>query len=269
MFKRSQYIAFTAAILAVVIFLNLPSQTAARVKLAIGSLFVPLFGLSSTAGKAVESGAMRALPKSSLISELEQTRRENEQLKLKVVQSQEVWRENEQLRAALIWKKTAPWHPKLANVVARDPANWWRTIQIDLGTRAGVITNLPVVTAEGLVGRVDQVGFNYARVLLVGDPNCRVSAVVENQTRDEGVILSSTAAVPEESIVQLTYLPRQSRALPGQRVVTSGLSGIYPKGIPIGYIIDTNSIGFGLYIEARVKLSANLRELEHVWVLFP
>jgi rod shape-determining protein MreC len=269
MFKRSHYIAFTTALLVAIIFLNLPSQTAARLKMALGGLFVPLFGLAGSTGKAVEAGGLRALPKGTLITELEQLRKENEELKLKAIQSQEVWRQNDQLRAALIWQKTAPWRPKLANVIVRDPANWWRTLQIDLGSRSGVVTNLPVVTPEGLVGRVEQVGLNYARVVLIGDPNCRVAAVVENKDRDEGVIVSSSTSVPDESIVQLTYLPRQSRIEPGQRVVTSGLSGVYPKGIPIGYIIDIRSVGFDLYMEARVKLAPNLRHLEHVWVLFP
>jgi rod shape-determining protein MreC len=52
-------------------------------------------------------------------------------------------------------------------------------------------------------------------------------------------------------------------------VSTSGLGGFFPKGIPIGVITETNSVGYGLYLQARVKLSANLREIEEVWVLFP
>jgi rod shape-determining protein MreC len=269
MFKRSHYIAFTIALVVAILFLNVPSQTAVRLKMAIGGLFVPLFGAAGGATKALEAGGLRALPKGTLVAELEQLRKDNAELKLKAIQSQEVWRQNDQLRAALIWQKTAAWRPKLANVIVRDPANWWRTLQIDLGSRAGVVTNLPVVSPEGLIGRVDQVGLNYARVVLIGDPNCRVAAVVENKERDEGVIVASSTSVPDESIVQLTYLPRQSRIEPGQRVVTSGLSGVYPKGIPIGYVIDTHTVGFDLYLEARVKLAANLRHLEHVWVLFP
>ena len=76
-------------------------------------------------------------------------------------------------------------------------------------------------------------------------------------------------ATPVESIVEMTYLLRNSEAIPGQRVHTSGMGGIFPKGIPIGEIIQTNAVGFGLYLEARVKLSADMRELEEVWVLMP
>ena len=58
----------------------------------------------------------------------------------------------------------------------RDPANWWRTVQIDLGSRDGIQTNQPVLTAEGLVGRVSSVSYVSSQVVLIGDPNCRVSA---------------------------------------------------------------------------------------------
>ena len=70
----------------------------------------------------------------------------------------------------------------------RDPANWWHTIQIDLGSRDGVTTNQPVLTSEGLVGRVSAVSFASAQVAIIGDPNCRISAVGDNVTHDMGVI---------------------------------------------------------------------------------
>ena len=105
--------------------------------------------------------------------------------------------------------------------------------------------------------------------MLLGDPKCQVPAVVDNATRDTGILMPGEASVLDESIVQLTYLSRNSQAIPGQKVFTSGLGGIFPKGIPIGQIIETNSVDYGLYLEARVKLSADLREIEEVWVLYP
>jgi rod shape-determining protein MreC len=81
--------------------------------------------------------------------------------------------------------------------------------------------------------------------------------------------LPGESSVLDESIVEMTYISRLAQILPGQRVVTSGLGGIFPKGIPIGNILDVNSIGYGLYLETRVKLIADLRELEEVWVIFP
>jgi rod shape-determining protein MreC len=69
--------------------------------------------------------------------------------------------------------------------------------------------------------------------------------------------------------VELTYLASSANLKPGQSVITSGLGGVFPKGIPIGKIVDARSVEYGLYTEARVKLNANLGALEQVWVLFP
>jgi rod shape-determining protein MreC len=119
---------------------------------------------------------------------------------------------------------------------------------------------------DGLVGRVGSVGLTRSQVVLVGDPNCRVSALVENETRDTGVV--GAAGPLDSSLVDMSYLSRTANLKPGQTVVTSGLGGIFPKGIPIGKVVDAQAVDYGLRIEARVKLAANLSSLEEVWVLF-
>jgi rod shape-determining protein MreC len=104
-------------------------------------------------------------------------------------------------------------------------------------------------------------------VLLLGDPNCKVSALVENPAHDAGVI--SASGPLDDSLVELTYLSGSANLKPGQSVITSGLGGIFPKGVPIGQIVDLRSVEYGLYTEARVKLNARLGALEQVWVLLP
>ena len=135
-----------------------------------------------------------------------------------------------------------------------------------LGSRDGIQTNQPVLTAEGLVGRVSSVGFVSSQVVLIGDQNCHVSAVVENASHDMGVLIASGPL--DTSLVQLSYLASSANLKPGQNVLTSGLGGIFPKGIPIGRIVDAQAVEYGLATEARVKLNANLGALEQVWVLF-
>ncbi|HEX3857724.1 MAG TPA: rod shape-determining protein MreC, partial [Verrucomicrobiae bacterium] len=73
----------------------------------------------------------------------------------------------------------------------------------------------------------------------------------------------------DNSLVELTYLSGSANLKSGESVITSGLGGVFPKGIPIGQVVDSRPVEFGLYTEARVKLSANLGALEQVWVLFP
>jgi rod shape-determining protein MreC len=267
MLKKKHYLALGAVTLVVLLIFSLPPSAASRLKLAIGSLFLPLFGLANTAQQLPADLADNALPRHELLKQIENLRLENQQLKVQALQSAAIARENDHLRSAIGWQKQTPWKLKLANVVMREPANWWRTIEIDLGTRDGINTNLPVLTPEGLVGRVSSVGLTRSQVVLIGDPNCKASALVENPAHDTGIINASGPL--NDSLVQLTYLSGNANLKPGQTVVTSGLGGVFPKGIPIGLVVDARPVEFGLYTEARVKLNANLGTLEQVWVLFP
>ena len=208
-----------------------------------------------------------ALSRRELLRQLETLRHDNEELRVQATQAAAVAQENDQLRALFGWQRQTAWKLKLANVVMRDPANWWRTVQIDLGSRDGIRENLPVLTANGLVGRVSSVSYTHAQVVLVGDPNCRVSAIVENPARDMGII--SPGGPLDNAFVDLSYLSGNAILQAGQNVITSGLGGVFPKGIPIGQVVDARPVEFGLYTEARVKLLVNLGSLEQVWVLFP
>jgi rod shape-determining protein MreC len=266
MFKQKNYLALGAVVFVAIVLLSLPTRATSRLRLAVSSWFLPLFGLANAGQQLPADLADSVLPRRELLRQIDSLRRENQQLKSQAIQSTAIARENDQLRALFNWQKQAQWKLKLANVVMRDPANWWRTIQIDLGSRDGIQTNQPVLVADGLVGRVSTVSYVSSQVVLIGDPNCRVSALVENTTHDMGVL---TASGPlDTSLVQLSYLESGANLKPGQNVVTSGLGGIFPKGIPIGKIVDAQTIEYGLATEARVKLNASLGALEQVWVLF-
>src|SRR5262249_2845716 len=154
-------------------------------------------------------------------------RRENSQFRARQTQTAEIFRENDRLREALRLQRRIPWKVQFARVMLRDPANWWRTVQIDVVQRDGIVPDLPVLTLEGLlVGRIKQVGPRSSRVALVGDPYCGVSAVVEDgSARDFGVI-SGTASVLDSSLVELSYVNKPAVIKPGQPVLTSGQGNV-------------------------------------------
>jgi len=266
MFKQKNYLALGAVVFVAVVLLSLPTRATSRLKLAVGSWFLPLFGVANAGQQLPADLADSVLPRRELLKQIDSLRRENQQLKEQQIQTTAVARENDQLRNLLGWQKQAPWKLKLANVVMRDPANWWRTIQIDLGSRDGIQTNQPVLTDAGLVGRVSTVSYVSAQVVLIGDPDCRVSALVENSTHDMGIL--SASGPLDNSLVQMNYLSSSANLKPGQNVLTSGFGGVFPKGIPIGKIVSAQTIEYGLATEASVKLDANLGALEQVWVLF-
>jgi rod shape-determining protein MreC len=101
----------------------------------------------------------------------------------------------------------------------------------------------------------------------LGDPNLRVSAVVNNN--ETGIITANSSATLDDGLIDLDQLSGASGAKPGQNVVTWGEGGVFPPGIMIGKIVDLRPKEYGLSTEARVKLAANLSALEEVWVMLP
>lgn len=271
MFRRPHYLAISVVLLFVLVLLSLPSQTATRLKLALGGFFLPLFGLAGSAQALTERTEKALTPRQELLKTLDELQRENDRFRFQSLQWTQTFEENAHLRKALGWQPKSPWNRKLARVILRDPTDWWRTIQIDLGQRDGVATNMPVLTSEGLIGKVREVAYSRSQVILIGDPNCRVAALVENGKEKgvDGIIAAGSSSILDRSIIELTFVSGQPKLQPGQTVVTSGLSGTYPKGIPIGEVLDFSSVDFGMYTEARVKLAADLNHLDYVWVLLP
>src|SRR4051812_9289532 len=124
MFKKKRYIALAIVAIAALVLLNLPANTSARLKLAISSQFLPLFGLASESQDIAGATVELALSKRELIRQNNQLRAEIQQLKLQNIQSAEIARENARLTQLVGWQTKKQWQMKLARVVLRDPANW-------------------------------------------------------------------------------------------------------------------------------------------------
>jgi len=270
MLKRPHYVALGVVVILTIVLLKLPRRTASNLKLAISGSFLPSFGLASSAEKLANRSSYATIPRQTLIERIQQLERENKEAQMHLMQAEEAKKENARLRQQLGVAQRFPWKPKIARVIARDPANWWRTLRIDLGARDGVVTNAPVLTAEGLVGRVSEVGFATSQVVLVGDPDCRVSVLVgDGPNREQGVIAPSSSSPLDSTLVDLSYLSRNAKLAVGMPVVTSGIGGVFPPGILVGQIADFRTIGYGLYREARVSLAVKMNSLEEVWVKMP
>ena len=266
-FYKSQQTAVGAVLLTVFLLLVMPESARARLKSAIGGLFLPLIGISTTGQAALESigqlGATNSEPSPT-----------NQALGQAPASLSELQGEVDRLRSAnkhlselLALEPLIPWETKLVRVVGRDPFNWWRRIKINLGSKKGIRFNQPVISAKGnLVGRVSVVGPLTSWVVLVGDPNCRFSALIK-ESRSQGGVVSPRQYSSDLRTVELTYLPNDVELRASQAVVTSGLGGGFPKEIPVGQVVDSWLSKDGLYVEARIKLHANLNQLETVRVL--
>ncbi|HEX3798528.1 MAG TPA: rod shape-determining protein MreC [Verrucomicrobiae bacterium] len=269
MLKRPHLIALGLVVLLTLIVLNLPHHATNQIKLAIGSLFLPLFGLSKSSQQIIGHASDTLLPRSELLRQNEQLRRANQELQFRATQAEAVQRENDQFRALFGWQKQSLWKVRLASVIARDPANWWHIIRIDLGTRDGMRPDLPVITSAGLVGKISTVGLTDSQVVLIGNPDCKVAAIVEKpgERNGESGVITGVSSPLDNTLVTLSFLSSNSSLKPGEFVRTWGEGKIFPPGIPIGQVVEDSHLSELGYTEARVKLAADLGALEEVWVI--
>lgn len=150
-----------------------------------------------------------------------------------------------------------------ARVIGRDPSRWFSTVVIDRGSRDGVRRNAPVVTPDGVVGRVIEVTPFASRVLLIVDARSAVGVLVQS-TRDAAVVEGQGT-----DRLHLKYLSRAARVEAGDVLVTSGLGGVFPRGLVVGRLISFQREEGALLQEAEVEPAAALGRLEEVLVLLP
>jgi rod shape-determining protein MreC len=148
-----------------------------------------------------------------------------------------------------------------AEVVAYSPSAWFRTIVINKGQRDGVKKGFPVVTLEGVVGRVMRISSSSSVVLLVLDRNSSVDCLVQ-RNRIRGIVEGEGGGR-----CYLRYVPRTEDIQVGDHIITSGLGGIFPKGLSMGEVVRVEKKEYGLFQEIEVMPSADLSRLEEVMVI--
>ncbi len=203
----------------------------------------------------------------ALVTTIGRLRTENARLAAEVARLRE---ENAQLHEAaqeagrlrgLLAFKAQPYHTVAARVIGRDPSHWFNTLLVDRGGADGVRRNDPVVTSEGLVGRVIETSGSWARVLLILDPRSAVGVLV-GRSRDAAV-----AEGQGQPILRVKYLSRDAEIRPGDQVVTAGLGEIYPRGLPVGGVVGVSRTEGDLFQEALVRPGADLNHLEEMFIL--
>lgn len=183
---------------------------------------------------------------------------ELENLKTERAGFEEMKHENARLKALLHLKEKSRGGARAARVIARDPSHWSHFIVIGKGTRDGVRKNTVLVHPDGLVGKVVAAGPYTARAILLLDRQSRVSAL-NQRTRDIGLIEGAGSFM-----LKMTYLERQSEIQVGDVILSSGVGGVYPKGIPIGTIEVIGSEKDPLKLYALVKPFVSFSKLEEV-----
>jgi rod shape-determining protein MreC len=186
---------------------------------------------------------------------------DNDLLRQQVRALGETGRENLRLHQLLNLKDHLQLKTTAARVIGRDTSNWWKSIQIDRGSNDGLTNDLAVLNADGLIGKVVSVTKGEARVLLLTDPNCKASALLQD-AREAGVVSG------DGSHLQMTYVNRAAKIKQGEAVITSGLGGIFPKEILIGTVVSAQlNPQTGMYQDVEIKPAVDFRRLEEVVVI--
>jgi rod shape-determining protein MreC len=170
-------------------------------------------------------------------------------------------RENRRLRKLLNLKRQHEFPSIVARVIGEDAVGWYKTLFIDRGLGDGVLPDMSVTVAEGVVGRVTRSSQDMSQVTLLTDPSLSVGCRIA-RTRDRGVLSGSL-----DNGCVLRYVRLESDIRPGDKVVTSGLDGIFPRGLPAGRIASVSKGEQGLFLEARVIPAVNFSEIEEVLVV--
>lgn len=225
----------------------------------ISDISAPLLELASMPLQAVRTSFEGVNQYYNTVEENQRLRREVERLTAWHTTALKLQQENKEFRSMLNVHDLPEAPYVSARVIGDLGSPFVHTVLINAGIREGVKKDMPVVGAEGLIGRVVSAGNRVSRVLLLSDLNSRVPVRLESSG------YQSVLAGDNEKLPQLFYLPANAKVKPGDRLITSGHGGVFPPGIPVGSVsrLDGGSGGD----EVRVKTFADENRLSFVRVL--
>lgn len=184
------------------------------------------------------------------------------ELQAQVIQLQQQVGETEILAALVDYMRASPANTyRAAAVIGRDPSPFLHYVIINRGSNDGFLRGMPVVTDQGLIGRIDAVIADAARVQLITDPASSVNVRLQNAETEASLIGSVTGDMTLEMI------PQDINVQPGDLVLTSGLGGGYPPDLIIGQVVNVRSRDFDLFQQATVQPVVDFNRLEIVLVI--
>ena len=148
----------------------------------------------------------------------------------------------------------------------RDPQRWFQDLLIDKGALDGLAIDDPVITLvngrEGLIGRITYLEPHAAKVMLIQDSLSAVPATASDSATEDGVIEGNNT-----HDLTMKFLSRDSKLKMGDLAVTSGLGGVFPAGIPVGWVQELGPDPRQLFLQARIRMAVSGNELRSVLIL--
>lgn len=189
-------------------------------------------------------------------------RKEVDELKTYVTRLYEAGVENQRLRALLEYERNNPGRDYIvAQVIGHDPSNLVRSITVDKGTKDGISDGMVAVVGAGLVGAVVKTYPLASKVLLITDPTSTINAMVQ-RSRVLGIVTGTP-----KGVLSLIYVSQDEDVKEGDMVVTSGLGGGLPKGIPVGQVSKVSGSDMALFKEIAAEPLVDFSKVEEVLII--
>ncbi|MFZ2948792.1 MAG: rod shape-determining protein MreC [Desulfuromonadaceae bacterium] len=182
-------------------------------------------------------------------------------LNLRVLEGNEAVLANQRLERLLDMKKSVMEPTIAATVIGEDVTSWFRTLIISRGSSSGIREGMAVLSADGVVGQTVKVSSSTARVLLLTDHASGISATIQ-RSRARGVVKGK-----EEMLCSLEFTTREEDVKVGDTVITSGIGGVFSKGLPIGEVTMVKRGEYGIFQTVSIRPAVNLSHLEEVLVV--
>jgi rod shape-determining protein MreC len=175
-------------------------------------------------------------------------------------QYREAYARNRYLENELNFKKEENFPSLTARVIGKDPSFWFQTLIVDRGKSGGVIEGMVARTSSGVVGQVIQVSDNYSKILLTIAPSSAIDAMIQ-KNRVRGILKGAS----DKGYV-LYYILKNADVVEGDRVVTAGIGGVFPSGLPLGTVSAVRSQRRGMFQEIEVTPVVDFGQLEMVFI---
>lgn len=232
----------------------------------VGTITAPVQSLTSGLSGSITGFLDQFLRASEISQENEQLREENRKLIEQMVDYENYKHENESLKEQLgIQEENPQWETMTASVIGRDPSDQFYSFTIDKGTLDGVSYQDPVITADGLVGIVSEVGPVFAKVTTILDVRLNV-ACQDVRTQDVATI-SGDIEMAQQGKCEMSLIPRESGIAKGDIVQTAGTSGLYPQGIVVGRVSDVGFEPQGTMMYAVVEPANDIKSIKDVVII--
>ena len=233
---------------------------------AVSVISQPFLKFSTSVTSSVSNFLDRFANAEELYLENQELREQLRQANEKLIGAEQDKRENEQFRSFLGLKETNPdYEFEPATVIGRDSTNRFYSFTIDKGSINGVEPADPVITADGLVGIVWEVGLTYSHVRTILDISVE-AGVYDISTRDSGIV-TGDISLSAEGLCKLKYLPRESGIASGNLIVTSGIGGVFPKDLVVGTVKSIAVDSSGLSLTAVIVPSADIENVTDVLII--